>query len=210
MINVVPFYCNPLRECTYLMSNTQGEALLIDCGASTQREWDRIANYVQDNGWTVVAQLLTHAHLDHTVGCRFAYSEYGVIPFLYQKDLSLFEMQEQQARDFGFVIGHELLLKCQTFSTAQLKFGSFCVDVILTPGHSAGSVCYYFKSDNILFSGDTLFQQGIGRDDLYTGNHFELIQSLSVLSELPDDTIVCPGHGLPTTIEKEKHFGYLR
>ncbi len=210
MINVVPFYCNQLRECTYLVSNSQGEALIIDCGASTQREWERIAAYIADNEWKVLAHLLTHAHLDHTVGCRFVFDKYAVLPYLYFKDLALYENQEQQARDFGFVVGYDLLLKCQTFSDKSLKFGSFLIDVLPTPGHSAGSVCYYFKSDKVLFSGDTLFQNGVGRDDLYTGNRSDLIHSLSVLSLLPPDTIVCPGHGLPTTIENEKHFGYLR
>ena len=82
--------------------------------------------------------------------------------------------------------------------------------MLFTPGHKEDCVCYYFESDGILFSGDTLFQESIGRTDLPGGDYTTLQDSLRRLSLLPDTTVVYPGHGYTTTIAHEKaHNPYL-
>ncbi len=82
----------------------------------------------------------------------------------------------------------------------------FPFSVIATPGHKEDSVCYYFESEKTVFTGDTLFQESIGRTDLPGGDMGELMKSLAKLSQLPDDTQVYPGHGYPTTILHEKEY----
>ena len=76
--------------------------------------------------------------------------------------------------------------------------------VLHTPGHTPGSVCFYFPKEKVLLSGDTLFQMGYGRTDLPGGNYSQLINSLNCLFELPSDVQVYPGHGNFTTIGAEK------
>ena len=82
----------------------------------------------------------------------------------------------------------------------------FNIEVIATPGHKEDAVCYYFPDEHILFTGDTLFQESIGRTDLPGGDMATLIRSLKRLIMLPDNTQVYPGHGYPTTIEHEKQY----
>jgi glyoxylase-like metal-dependent hydrolase (beta-lactamase superfamily II) len=76
--------------------------------------------------------------------------------------------------------------------------------VLHTPGHSKGSVCLYLKDEGVLFSGDTLFEAGYGRVDLYGGDMRAMLNSLKSLFDLPGDTRVCPGHGGETTIARER------
>ena len=84
-----------------------------------------------------------------------------------------------------------------------MDFGSHKTIVMHTPGHSRGSVCLYLKEENVLFTGDTLFRQSIGRTDLEGGSMMQIIQSLRNLAQLPDETIVLPGHGERSTMGLE-------
>jgi len=86
------------------------------------------------------------------------------------------------------------------------KIGSFEFDLFHTPGHTPGSCCFYFKKERVVFTGDTLFQRGIGRYDFSYSNKKDLKKSLETLLKLPDDTIVYPGHGEKTTIAEESDF----
>ena len=85
----------------------------------------------------------------------------------------------------------------------KISFGSHTLTIIETPGHSPGSVFFYCADENIAFSGDTLFHYSIGRTDLEGGSMFQMIQSLRMISQLPDMTKIYPGHGVPTTIGTE-------
>ncbi|MDY6409420.1 MAG: MBL fold metallo-hydrolase, partial [Prevotella sp.] len=85
----------------------------------------------------------------------------------------------------------------------DITFGNHKLKVIPTPGHSKGSVTFYCKEENVAFTGDTLFQQSIGRTDLHGGSMMQIIQSLRILAQLPDETVVKPGHGNDTTIGRE-------
>ena len=84
-----------------------------------------------------------------------------------------------------------------------IEFGNHRLTIIETPGHSRGSIFFYCKEENVCFSGDSLFEGTIGRTDLMGGSMFMLIQSLRTIVQLPDETVVWPGHGQQTTIGKE-------
>lgn len=88
----------------------------------------------------------------------------------------------------------------------QLDIPYFDIQVIATPGHKEDAVCYYLPEENILFTGDTLFQESIGRTDLPGGDMHTLILSLNKLVILPENTQIYPGHGYPTTIAHEKQY----
>lgn len=214
------FYFNPFRVCTYILSDDKKNTIIIDCGCSNESEKERLTKYIDNNELQVRYHLLTHAHIDHALGARFIYEKYGCQPYLAQEDVSLFAVLRQQSHAFGLLLEDEPLEASERLEDLfqegeaikglndayQLRITQFetSIYVIPTPGHSQGSVCYYLPSENILLSGDTLFQSGFGRTDLPGGNFSTLMQSLHILGLLPAETSVHPGHGYPTTIGAER------
>lgn len=175
-MEIKTFYFNPYRECTYVVQYGQ-DIFIVDPGMYTAKEVERLMSYLHDNQLSPTMYLITHSHPDHICGVEALISHYPDIR----------EVSYQTS-----VVNNQLsVCGCQ---------------VIPTPGHKEDSVCYYFAEEKILFTGDTLFQESIGRTDLPGGDMSELIRSLKKLSELPDDTQVYPGHGYATTIGHEKEY----
>ena len=172
------FYFNAYRECTYLLYDEQGRTLVIDAGMSTDREQQRFAEFITAHRLTPVALLITHTHPDHVCGVSFVEQTYHLTATIAPAEG---KMQIPQLPDL------------QMF-------------VISTPGHKEDSVCYYLPNLHMLFTGDTLFQESIGRTDLPGGDMATLIRSLRKLTILPDDTDIYPGHGYPTTLAHEKQY----
>ncbi len=210
---IKPFYFNPFRECTYIVSDENKETIVIDAGCSTPSEQTRLKTYIEQQQLHIKAHLLTHAHLDHLLGARFVYDNYNVLPHLHPADAFLFERQYQQSQAFGCPLCDTPLEQFIPLNDADLlTFGNISLRVIHTPGHSPGSVCFYCDDPNtpILFSGDTLFAGGVGRTDLFGGSTGDLRHSLqSKLFVLPCNTTVYPGHGFSTTITAEQHTSIL-
>lgn len=169
------FFCNPYREATYLVYDPAiRRAIVIDAGMYDELEQQRFAKFVEEEKLQPVALLITHTHPDHICGVEWLQQTYGLKPIV------------QPA---------EGPLTLDGFDTP--------VEVIATPGHKEDCVCYYLPTEGVLFSGDTLFQESIGRTDLPGGDMNTLLHSLKRLTQLPPKTIVYPGHGYTTTIEHE-------
>ena len=209
-MHIQTFYFNPFRECTYLLSDDKGYTIIIDCGAYTTTEQYRLQEYIEKRQLTIAAHLLTHAHLDHCFGAKFIYEAYNVLPQLSSADDCLFSNLQQQSIAFGCPLEDTPIARYIPLDSS-VQIGDFQIEVLPTPGHTPGGASFYIKpnpSNNqppILFSGDTLFQCGIGRTDLPGGNYATLLRSLrEQIMPLPDETIVYPGHGYSTTIGEEK------
>jgi len=200
-MNIKRFYVNPFQEACYVVSEAEGmqetECIIIDCGAYYPEEEDAIANYVAGAGLQPTAHLLTHAHLDHVFGTRFVYEKWGLLPILHEADSELYASVVEQARMFGLPLMREPLTEHLTIAAAPRYMG-----YLHTPGHTQGSVCWQMK-EGVLFSGDTLFQSGVGRTDLPGGNYGQLMNSLGRLSTLDPKTLVYPGHGGSNSIRRE-------
>lgn len=182
---VKTFYFNPYRECTYVIYKERAhECIIIDCGAYDQRERQRLADFIRDNQLSPVAHLITHTHPDHICGVEFIEDTYGIHPTVFPAEGPL--------------------------SSSDNDSLSPTFTVLRTPGHKEDCVCYYIESKGIIFTGDTLFQESIGRTDLPGGDMSALMNSLKRLATLPPETKVYPGHGYSTTIAHEiEHNPYL-
>ncbi|XOQ16769.1 MAG: Lactamase-B domain-containing protein [Shouchella clausii] len=191
----------PLQTNAYVLYNEEKEAVLFDPGG----DGAAFVNWIREQKLTPQAILLTHAHFDHIGALEEVRQAFACPVYLHdaEKQWLLDPVKNGSAR-----MGREPiktkpadhLLKDES----TLKVGSFSFKLFHTPGHSPGSVSYYVADENIVFSGDALFQQGIGRTDLFGGNHELLLQSIhNKLLTLPEETIVASGHGPLTTIGQE-------
>jgi hydroxyacylglutathione hydrolase len=197
---VAPFYKNGfLVGC-----ERTREAVLIDPGD----EVDELLGAVRDADVTVQYILLTHAHVDHITGVATAKSALDVPVYLHRDDLFLYENVVQQGALFGFKVQAQPPVDV-FYDLSPIYFGDYQVSVHHTPGHCPGGVCLQIgrKGDPAgdLFVGDTLFAGSIGRTDLPGGDYAILMRSITdVLFALGDTSIVHPGHGPDTTIQRER------
>ena len=143
--------------------------------------------------------LLTHAHVDHIGAVRDVAKTLGITKiYVHKNDVSLYESPNNNL--LPYIPTAEDLPKISDVPSNDFE-------IIETPGHSQGGVCFYFKQIPAVFVGDTIFNNSVGRSDLPGGNHDQLIASIkNKLMTLPDDLKLYPGHGQPTTVGSEKKF----
>ena len=156
--------------------------------------------------------MATHAHIDHNMGNNTIYDIFGLQPEVLSADKMLMENLSRQAESLlGVSLDYELpSVETYLEATDTICFGNHTFTLIHTPGHTPGSACFYCREEGVMFSGDTLFQSSIGRVDLEGGSMFDMIQSIRLISQLPDHTKVFPGHGPQTTIGHElAHNPYM-
>ena len=203
-MNIHTYPLGQMQANCYLLEQ-DGEAVLIDPGDSADFLLEKIA--VQH--LKLVGIIATHGHFDHIMAVGEIQLSYPDLPlYIHPKDTFLLDRVVETAKHFldyepatipitniqNLVIG-----KFEIFPPAGgLKF-----EILHTPGHTPGSCALYLKDKNILFSGDTLFKDGIGRYDFAYSDKEELKSSLKSLLSLPPETIVYPGHGPETSIEEE-------
>ena len=190
----------PYEVNCYIVSTTGPEAAVIDPGA----EADAILEYLQTNRLTPEAYLLTHGHADHISALDQLLAAHTVPVLMHADDQHwAFTPRNQIPPYYPALTSIPATLRTiadgEIVSIAGIQF-----KVIATPGHTPGGVCYFVREDQVLFSGDTLFQGTVGRTDLPGGNGKVLAQSLKKLAQLPPATRVFPGHGEATTIGAEQ------
>lgn len=212
MIEIKRFVCNMLQENCYVVSDDSGEAVVIDCGAYYEAERQAIVRYIDENGLRLRHLLCTHAHFDHCFGNAALWRRYGVKPCLPHGDEYMADLDQQMRQMMGSGYSEEQApVGCFYEASAVFTFGTHRLTVLHTPGHSLGSCCLYCADEGVLFSGDTLFCQSIGRTDFEGGSWTDMQQSLQQLATLPTDTRVLSGHGPETTIGRELQTNpYLR
>ena len=226
MLEIKTFEVGSFGTNMYLVSDGAGNILLIDPACSSLYEQQMLYRSVNEvvcqqrglSGEAGLTILATHGHLDHLWGAAWACEQWHTPVLMHEADIPM--AKAMQAQDDLFGIGGtpvpfplEPLPVNQSVSPQDglghtWKRSVLCqrsgLTILSTPGHTPGSVCFYFPEDGVLFSGDTLFQMGYGRTDLPGGDIRQLWRSLDLLLALPPETVVYPGHGAPTTIAAER------
>jgi glyoxylase-like metal-dependent hydrolase (beta-lactamase superfamily II) len=194
-----------LQENCYVVSDESKECIIIDCGAYYEEERQAVINYIKDNKLIPKHLILTHGHLDHNFGDNTIFQTFGLKPEVSEGDAHLMQTLTQQASKYYQIkINYDFPPVDHFFEEDEkIRFGNHELSIIETPGHTKGSVTFYCKTEHIAFTGDTLFKHSIGRTDFPGGSQFLMIQSLRKLAQLPDETIVLPGHDDQTTIGEE-------
>lgn len=191
---------------TYVVDDEGGKAVVIDPGYGNSPS---IRDFLLRRNLKLEAILLTHGHFDHIRGLPYLLNAFPMAKlymhesekdFLFDPRLNCSHLDKDidpviiSANPIGVLDGEKINLLKREFI------------VIHTPFHTQGSVCYYLPSDGMIFTGDTLFRNSIGRSDLPTGSPRTIIQSLSKIKSLPPDTKLYPGHEKSSTIERELKF----
>ena len=212
MLRIQTFEVNPLHENCYVINDETKECVIIDCGALTEAEQNAVIAYINEEGLKPIHNLGTHGHLDHHFGDAAILSAFNLQPEVAEGDKVLMQHPKEAALQMlGMDLNIDLPVgNLKLTENEEVKFGSHTFKIIRTPGHSPGSVSFYCAEENVLFTGDTLFKGSIGRTDFPGGSMFQIISSLRELAQLPDKTIVYPGHGPQTSIGFElAHNPYM-
>lgn len=190
----------PIKTNCYVVSEKSGEAIVIDPGAEVERILELLS------GLKLKYILLTHGHFDHASAVDDLHTRYPNAPiYLSEYDVKLFNAIPEQGAYAGHIVRKQLS-ELETVSDGMfLPFADYEIEVIATPGHSEGSVCY--RIGDCLFSGDTLFYHTHGRVDLPFSNPQKMVDSLDRILHLHGVKTVYPGHGKTTTIKEEVSQG---
>ena len=210
MLAVKTFTFSPVQENTYILYNEQEQCCIIDPGCYFPEERDELKTGISELGLTPVLLLNTHCHLDHVFGNKFVHDTWGLPLHLHEKEKPVLEFAPQSG------IMYQLPFDNYNGPLVYLKEGNYInigkeeadsnrLEIRFTPGHSPGSISFYYKAGGFIIGGDVLFNGSIGRTDLPGGKFETLVNSIQTqFFTLPDETQVYSGHGLATTVGFEK------
>lgn len=185
--------CGIFQTNTYILE-IDNKIIVVDPACKV----DKLLPYL--NGKELLAVLLTHGHFDHIKACDDLYKMFKVPIYIHEADIEMTK-NKGWGRVFGLQAVPTISVPLVKLKETKYKIGPFNFEVLFTPGHSKGSVCYLF--DDCIFTGDTLFKLACGRSDLEGGDISELKSSLRMLKTLNPSLIVYPGHDEITNLEYE-------
>jgi hydroxyacylglutathione hydrolase len=195
---------SPIEVNTYILVDESGDCAIIDCGCYENEEFERLEEFIREKKIRPVLLLNTHCHLDHIFGNRLMLEKYGLRAFSCELDEINRKSAAEHAMLFGLTMDEPPEPVGFISDDETVTFGKTELKALFVPGHSPGSLAFYCEKDNCVFTGDALFAGSIGRTDLQGGDFDTLIKSIrNKLFVLPPSTVVYPGHGKDTTIERE-------
>ncbi len=189
-------------NCYVVINEEANECFVIDPGASAKQ----LAERIKAQGYKPVAVVLTHGHFDHAGAAKELAEEFGISVYACDKEKDTLENPD---KNVSWMVGARESYTADVYvkDDEVLKLAGFEIKVLHTPGHTEGGCCYYLPKEGVLFSGDTLFAESVGRTDFPGGSMSQIVRSIKEkLMVLPDETTVYPGHNDPTTIETERMY----
>lgn len=206
MINIKKFVFSPFSENTYVVwDSITLDAAIIDPGCYEINEEKKLAEFIKSNNLLVKYLINTHCHIDHIFGNAFIVNKYKPEFLAPEEDIPLLKQAVMQGEVFGVEVKPSP--EPDTFITEKTKISLGDTDFrfLFTPGHTPGEYSIYCADESVCFTGDVLFNLGIGRTDLWGGDYNTLIDSIkNKLFSLPEKTVIYPGHGDKSTIGFEK------
>lgn len=193
-------------NCYIVINDETKECFIIDPGASGKQ----LAEKIRQDNLTPVAVLLTHGHFDHAGGAKTLAEEFGIKIYAHEAEA---DTLHDPQKNVSWMVGTKETYDADVFLQDEevITLAGFEVKVLHTPGHTEGGCCYYIAEESVLFSGDTLFAQSVGRTDFPGGSMSQIVRSiqeklltLNEVGNLENDIMVYPGHNDPTTIETER------
>lgn len=201
-MKITQYSLGQLQANCYFLINNQ-DCLIIDPGD----EADFIIGKLQQADLHLVGVVATHGHFDHVMAVGEIQRSFDVRFYISEKDMFLLDRVEQTAEYF---LGYRPVIlppkDIEFINKKKLQVASYELRILETPGHTPGGLCFHFPEEKIIFTGDTLFKDGIGRFDFSYSSKKDLINSLKKILKLPVETIVYPGHGEVTSIKQEKTY----
>ena len=202
MIKIIPFIYDSYDDLyanTYLLVDESNQCVVID----PAKAYDGLVNYIKKNNLTLKGILITHGHADHIRGIDSLVNAFNVPTYIGYEDLDKLTNSYSNCSEF---LGEKVIINAKAQAvgdTAILRLLDEDIRVIYTPYHTSGSVCYYLKDSDILFTGDFIIPHGIGRCDLPTAKPKELENSMKKILDLPRSVKIYGGHERPSTLETE-------
>lgn len=180
-------------NCYLIFDHQTKEGLIIDPGDDA----DYIMRIIADEQLKPLKILATHGHFDHILAAMELRLNYQIPFLIHKKDEFLVKNSQRSAEHF---LSTEIILPPPPIDEflkegQKILFGKYYLQVLETPGHTPGSVCFHLKTDNLLFCGDTIFKEGVGRTDFSYSSPDDLEKSLQKIFSLPRETTLYPGHG---------------
>lgn len=189
-------------NCYFAINEDTREVVVIDPGAAAEE----LAGKIREQELAPAAILLTHGHFDHAGAAKQLAEAFGIRIYAHEKEK---ETLEDPTLNLSGWQGKQQVYHAALFlkDEQEIDLAGFHIRVLFTPGHTVGGCCYYFPYQNVLFSGDTLFAQSVGRTDFPKGSSSQLLRGIrEKLMPLPDETAVYTGHGEGTTIGTERVY----
>ncbi len=193
-------------NCYIVINDESKECFIIDPGASGKQ----LAEKIKQDSLKPVAVLLTHGHFDHVAAAEDLAKEFDIKIYAHEAEAAT--LHDPQ-KNVSWMIGCKESYDADVFLKDEevITLAGFAIKVLHTPGHTEGGCCYYVADENVVFTGDTLFAQSVGRTDFPGGSMSQIVRSikekiltLNEAGNLETDIMVYPGHNDPTTIETER------
>ncbi|KPK80672.1 MAG: MBL fold metallo-hydrolase [Bacteroides sp. SM23_62_1] len=207
MFQIRTYVFNPFQVNTYIISDSTGACVIIDPGCENKEEEQRLTREITMHGLHPVRLINTHCHIDHVLGNAFVKNTFPVQFLIHQLEQPLLSNSLEQGIFYGLEAPRSPEPDQYINDGDRIVFGDSELEIIHLPGHSPGGVGLFNRNEKILFAGDVLFQNSIGRTDLPGGNYQTLMNSImEKILVLDPDTVVYPGHGPPTDVGTEKRY----
>ena len=205
VLQVKKFTFNPFQENTYVLFNENKQAIIIDPGMYELSEFDFFFKYMDDEKLNPILLLNTHTHLDHIFGNAAVMMKYKIPLGFHANEQAVFDAQKETGDRYGLTFVKSPPANFFLKEGEKINLENDSLQILFTPGHSPGSVCFYHEKQQFIISGDVLFQQSIGRSDLPGGHHETLMRSIQTeLMSLTNEVMVYSGHGPDTSIGLER------
>ncbi len=199
-MKIVKYSLGQLQANCYFLIEGQ-DCLIIDPADDASF----ILEELQRQRLNLVGMLATHGHFDHIGAVGEIQLSFNVPLYIFEEDQFLVNRLNETAEYFLDYNQNFLAPKnIKYFTEGMFHVSCYMLHVLHTPGHTPGSCCFYIKEENVVFTGDTLFKEGVGRTDFSYSSQDDLKKSFKKIFKLPEETIIYPGHGQESSLQEEK------